>query len=104
MCTELNKILNCKKTKTGEILQKLEKLNFIKRRREKYFSNEDSLIIQLINIAFINFLRGKPLKLFATYVKTAYLAKGIRHTIDNEKTINDEDLQMLLDLILGGEV
>jgi len=30
------------------------------------------------------------------------LAKGIRHTIDNEQTINNEHLQMLLDLILGG--
>lgn len=32
------------------------------------------------------------------------LAKGIRQSIDRkQRTINDEDLQMLLDLILGGE-
>ena len=65
--------------KVKEILQELERLNFILKRRETYFSSEESLVIQLINIEPLsNFLREKPLQLLATYVKTETLySKGL---------------------------
>ena len=88
---KLENLMNYKKSKIKEILQELEKLNFILKRRAGYFSSEDSLVIQLINIEPLsNLLREKPLPLLATYVKTETLhARGMEFKVAVFKDVHD---------------
>jgi hypothetical protein len=107
--------------KVKEILQELERLNFILKRREKYFSSEESLVIQLINIEPLsNFLREKPLQLLATYVKTETLySKGLTfkfalfnnvHDLENIVTIKtdripyDDETSYFLKQLNAGDI
>lgn len=97
---EVGRIIGYQKTQTGEILRELENLNFIVKKR-KYFDNNSSLVLQLTNIEPLsNFLRNRPLRFLATYVKTEELHTRSRvrkvavfkdvHDVDNIITIRTD--------------
>lgn len=88
---KLETITGYKSRKVKEILQELVTLNFVLKRREKYFSNQDSLVLQLVNIEPLSsIIREEPLQFLATYVKTETLyARGLVFKTALFKDIHD---------------
>lgn len=89
---EVGRIIGYQKTQTGEFLQEIQTLNFIRKER-KYFDKNKSLVIQLINIEpLFSFLREKPLQFLATYLKTETLhARGMAFKVATFKNVHDVD-------------
>lgn len=71
---ELTTLIGYKKSKVKEIIQELVILNLILKRRKLYFSSDNSLVIQLINIEPLSiFIQKKKHNFLATYVGTELL-------------------------------